>query len=153
MVGLSSKIAGPLAGITVALMAMACNPRGLQPATRTLTPTSTLAFRSAVVVPEATAATLSCHGDAFCREDALAPGNASAVEDLSDDCVHRGGTTSTRACPRLGVVATCTVTSGELGPIKVYTYAQPDHDRERDAVATMTELCEQFDGTLEAAKR
>lgn len=95
---------------------------------------------------------MSCEGDVFCREDAILTRDAEAIEEVKDDCRRRGGKTNARACSREHIVASCAVTSGELGPITVFAYRQTDEERQRETIATMSDLCEQFEGTLDLAR-
>ncbi len=138
--------AGRTAVFAVALMAAACSPRGRAPAAST----SSLAVRSAVIEPSAP--TLSCRGDAFCREDVVTTPDAEATDELISSCALRGGKASWTACTRERVVATCAVENGEVGPTLVLTYAQ-GREREAAAVEKMSDLCEQVEGTFARTSR
>lgn len=138
----STEGVGFLALLGFAVMAAGCGGRGPAAAPRA----SSLDVRSADV--EQRALTLSCHGAAFCREDVVTTSSADAVEELTDLCSGRGGTTRRGPCAREHVLASCAVTSGEYGSILVLTYAQASPMSEAAAVSTMSNLCEHFDGSF-----
>jgi hypothetical protein len=75
-----------------------------------------------------------------------------AAEELTADCADHGGTSEAGTCSRREIVATCAVESGEHGPIKVFTYADEDGERQHKKITTMSELCERFEGTFSLAK-
>jgi hypothetical protein len=116
-------------------------------------PAPRFALGAAIDVPAAAApavAIVSCRGDVYCREDTVATTatdrEPEALEDARADCARRGGETGTSACPRAGVVATCSLGS-ETGTIQVFTYAAGA------AVGTMSERCEDLGGSFELAAR
>lgn len=111
-----------------------------------------LSTRSALVIPHAPPK-LSCSGEAFCRETVLLESSPEIESEVVSDCHHHGGMSRAGGCSRHDVVATCSVESGEHGPVLVLTYAQVDDRQERENVSTMSDLCEKYEGTFHLAKR
>lgn len=138
------------AGLT--LTVVACGSPALKETSRT----ARLSLTSAQVQPasrQPSSPILSCVGSSFCRESLIVDGSPDAVEELSAACTRLEGSSQQGACPRQRIVATCSVDSGEHGPVKVFTYAHGDGARQTRNVATVSQLCEQFDGVFELAER
>ena len=143
------------------LLVVACTGAGAP--TRISAPPSrnaTFALRSALVVPDAeptpatpatppvTTVIVSCQGGALCRETIAPASSADVLEEAKEDCADRGGRLGDGACPRGGVLASCTL-SGGAGPIRVFTYEQESASDQADAISTMDDLCDAAGGAFE----
>ncbi len=85
-------------------------------------------------------------GERYCREDLVEATDQTTLDELTEDCARRGGTTSSTRCVRDGAVASCSVNGTGIGAITVYAYAQtPQRQR---AIATVEEQCDEFEGTF-----
>ena len=83
----------------------------------------------------------SCSGHGLCREDTVDARDLAAIEELDDDCRHRGGTPSSTRCVRDGAIASCSVNGSGLGAVTVLAYG--------DDVARVASHCEEFEGIFE----